>query len=218
MKRRKRKLFSLLLILISIPAFLHAQNVITGVVTESSSGDPLPGVNVLVEGTSIGTITDIEGKFSLQVEDPEAVLVFSYVGYISQHLPLGGATSVEVTLHQDILSLEELVVIGYGTQKKSDLTGSVAVVNTENLAKIESSDIAKVLQGQTAGVQVFGGGEPGAVQQVQIRGIGTFGNTEPLYVIDGVPIAPTKKLIFQDKAFNLRTMHRVMVLMLLQVV
>lgn len=194
MKRRKRKLFSLLLVLISIPVFLHAQTEITGVVTEATSGDPLPGVNVVVEGTSIGTITDVEGNFSIQVEDPEAVLVFSYVGFITENISLGGETYVEVTLVPDILSLDELVVVGYGTQKKSDLTGSVAVVNTENLAKIESADIAKVLQGQTAGVQVFGGGEPGAVQQVQIRGIGTFGKTEPLYVIDGVPIAPATKI------------------------
>jgi len=203
MKRRKRKLLSLLLILMAIPAFLHAQNVITGVVTESSSGEPLPGVNVVVEGTAIGTITDIEGKYSLQVEDPEATLVFSYVGFITENIPLEGATTIDITLIPDILSLDELVVIGYGTQKKSDLTGSVAVVNTENLDKIQSSDIAKVLQGQTAGVQVYGGGEPGAVQKVQIRGIGTFQHSDPLYVIDGVPIAPpttTTGIQFENNA------------------
>jgi TonB-linked SusC/RagA family outer membrane protein len=192
MRRNNKRLCPLILILIFLlSGLVQAQNItVTGTVTESSTGQPMPGVNIIIQGTITGTITDVDGNYSIQVDNPNAVLVFSSVGYLTKTYSLNGATVVNIQMDQDVLSLEELVVIGYGTQKKSDLTGSVAVVNTDDLAKIASNDIAKVLQGQTAGVQVFGGGEPGAIQRVQIRGIGTFGKTEPLYVIDGVPIAP----------------------------
>lgn len=184
-----------LILVFLIPGLLQAQNItVTGTVTESIAGDPMPGVNIIIQGTSTGTITDVEGNYTILADDPNAVLVFSFVGYLTETYTLDGATVVNIQMAQDILSLDELVVIGYGTQKKSDLTGSVAVVNTEDLEKIASNDIAKILQGQTAGVQVFGGGEPGAIQRVQIRGIGTFGNTEPLYVIDGVPVASSTNI------------------------
>lgn len=197
-----RKFCSIQLIFLLIPGLAMAQHTVTGRVTELNSGDPLPGVNIIVQGTSIGTITDIDGNYSLDAGDPNATLEFSYVGFLTETFELNGATTADMAMVEDILSLDELVVIGYGTQKKQDLTGSVAVVNTENLEKIQSSDIAKVLQGQTAGVQVFGGGEPGAVQQVQIRGIGTFGATEPLYVIDGVPIAPANNINISGPSFQ----------------
>jgi TonB-dependent starch-binding outer membrane protein SusC len=196
------KLCSMMLILLLIPGLAMAQHVVTGKVTELNSGEPLPGVNIVVKGTSTGTISDIEGNYSLDVGDPNATLEFSYVGYLTENFELNGATVADMRMTMDILSLDELVFIGYGTQKKQDLTGSVAVVNTENLEKIQSSDIAKVLQGQTSGVQVFGGGEPGAVQQVQIRGIGTFGVTEPLYVIDGVPIGASTNINLSGPSFQ----------------
>ena len=194
--KRKRKLCSLLLILLFIPGLIYAQIKVTGTVTESETGEPLPGVNIMVQGTTTGTITDIQGKFSLEVDDPDAVLILSYVGYLTVTYPLSGATSVEIGLTQDILSLDELVVIGYGTARKRDLTGSVAVVNTEAIEKIEASDISKLLQGQAAGVQVTGSGEPGATPKVKIRGPGSFGNTEPLYVVDGVPLANSTNVNF----------------------
>lgn len=184
------KLCSIQLILFLIPGLAMAQHVVTGKVTELNSGEPLPGVNIVVQGTNTGTISDIDGNYSIDVGDPNAVLEFSYVGYLSEEFELNGATTADMAMTEDILSLEELVVVGYGTQKKGDLTGSVAVVNTEDLEKIESNNIAKILQGQTPGVQVFGSGEPGAIPKVQIRGVGSFNNTDPLYVIDGVPIAP----------------------------
>jgi TonB-linked SusC/RagA family outer membrane protein len=163
--------------------------VIKGTILDATTKTALPGVNIVEQGTSNGTVTDMNGVYSIEVAGPSSVLEFSFVGYLSETIQTGGRTQIDVILIEDITKLDEVVVIGYGTQKKSDLTGAVSVVNTADLEKIKSNDISKLLQGQTSGVQVFGGGEPGAMQKVQIRGIGTFGFTEPLYVIDGVPIA-----------------------------
>lgn len=186
-------LFNIFLLFI-LTGTVNAQVTIKGTVKEESSGNPLPGASVTIKGTTSGTITDVNGKFTLNVDDPNAELVISFVGYLSETLALKGQQEIAVSLVEDIYLLQEAVVIGYGVQKKSDLTGSVSVINNENLQKIASTDISKALQGQTSGVQVFGGGEPGAVQKVQIRGIGSFGNTEPLYVIDGVPVASTTNI------------------------
>jgi TonB-dependent SusC/RagA subfamily outer membrane receptor len=134
-------------------------------------------------------VTNLDGDYVLNVDNPNVVLSFSYVGYSTQEIPLAGRTTLDVALAEEVISLEELVVVGYGTQKKSDLTGAVSVVNTENLAKIYSNDISKVLQGQASGVTVHSSGEPGANPQIKIRGIGSFRNNAPLYVIDGVPVA-----------------------------
>ncbi len=175
---------------------------VRGTVSDVNTGEGLPGVNIVETGTSNGTVTDQDGRYSIEVASQSAVLEFSYVGYVGETVQVSGQQEINLTMVEDIVALQELVVIGYGTQRKSDLTGSVAVVNTENLDKIESSDIAKLLQGQTAGVQVFGAGEPGAIQRVQIRGIGTFGNTEPLYVIDGVPIANATKLDYSGRSLE----------------
>ncbi len=191
------KLCALLFILTLIsPELLHAQNTVTGKVTDSSNGEPLTGVNIVIKGTTQGTVTNLEGEFILEVDDPNAELVFSYVGYLTETYLLKGTTNVELAMVQDLLSLEELVVIGYGTARKSDLTGSVAVINTENFEKIQASDVSKLIQGQAAGVSVTGSGEPGAVAKVKIRGIGSFGNTEPLYVVDGVPLANATTVTF----------------------
>jgi len=191
MRRIIKQLSLLKLILIFLlPGLVKAQTImVTGTVTESVSDSPLPGVHILIQGTSTGTLTDAEGNFSIQINNPNAVLVFSFIGYLTESYALKGATVMNVQLNQDILSLDELVVIGYGTTRKQDLTGAVAVVDAENLERIEGNDISRLLQGQAAGVQVSGSGEPGAIPKVKIRGIGSFGNTEPLYVVDGVPIA-----------------------------
>lgn len=164
---------------------------VTGKISDATTGAGLPGVNVVEKGTTNGTITDLNGTYSIIVAGPSSELEFSFIGYVSESVDVGERTEINMSLVEDIMQLDELVVIGYGTQRKSDLTGSVSVVNTENLEKITSNSIARVLQGQTPGVQVFGSGEPGAIPRVQIRGVGTFGNTEPLYVIDGVPVAST---------------------------
>jgi TonB-linked SusC/RagA family outer membrane protein len=196
------------LFLLFTSAVIYSQGVtVTGKISDATTGAGLPGVNVVEKGTANGTITDLNGTYIITVANPSSELEFSFVGYVTESVEVGEQTEINMNLVEDIMQLDELVVIGYGTQRKSDLTGSVSVVNTENLEKITSNSIAKVLQGQTPGVQVFGSGEPGAIPRVQIRGVGTFGNTEPLYVIDGVPIANTtninvsgQSMLFEDHA------------------
>lgn len=161
---------------------------VQGRITDAATGDPLPGVNIVIQGTTIGAVTNLNGDFTIDVESADDNLVFSFVGYITQVIPLNGRTTFEIALEEDIISIEELVVIGYGTQRKSDLTGAVSIVNTDDIGRVHSNDISKVLQGQAAGVTVHSSGEPGANPQIKIRGIGSFRNNAPLYVIDGVPV------------------------------
>ena len=184
----KASFISVMLVMLT-SGLISAQAIkVTGTVTDAKSGQPLPGVNIAVEGTSTGTITDIEGQYSITVSDPNATLVFSFVGYVTDNISISNRTTIDVAMVEDIMSLDQVVVVGYGTQKKSDLTGAVSVVNTENMNKVTSNDISKVLQGQASGVQVHSSGEPGAVPIVNIRGIGSFTDASPLYVVDGVPV------------------------------
>jgi TonB-linked SusC/RagA family outer membrane protein len=177
-----------LLLLFNVTISSGQGHTVTGTITDATTGAGLPGVNIVEKGTTNGTITNEEGNYSINVATPSAELEFSYVGYLTETVQVGGQQTINFGMIEDIMQLEELVVVGYGSQRKSDLTGSVSVVNAEDLHKIASPNIAKVLQGQTPGVQVYSGGEPGAVPKVQIRGIGTFLHSDPLYVIDGVPI------------------------------
>jgi TonB-dependent starch-binding outer membrane protein SusC len=165
-------------------AYAQVRNV-NGTVT-SDAGEGLPGVNIQIKGTSQGTISDINGQFSLSVPANAEALIFSFVGYMAQEVAIGNRTSFNVTLVTDLKSLEEIVVVGYGTQRKQDVTGSVASVNTSNIEKIATPDMARALQGQVAGVTVQTSGEPGTAPNVKIRGVGSFGFTGPLYIVDGV--------------------------------
>ena len=159
------------------------QRTVTGVVTDTK-GEPLLGVNVIVKGTTNGTITDLDGKFSLEVE-PNAILVISYIGYVTQQTPVTG-TSMKIALKEDTQNLDEVVVVGYGTQQKKDITGSVAVVDTEQLLASSGSSATQQLQGKAAGVQIGTNGAPGSATMVRIRGINSINDNGPLYVIDGV--------------------------------
>jgi len=160
---------------------------ISGTVRDDD-GQPLPGVTVKIKGTTQGTQTDINGNYSLESADENAILVFSFVGYQTQEIVFDGKNPINVKLTPEVRSLADVVVVGYGSVKKKDLTGSVAVVNIENAKKTATYDVAKMLQGQVAGVSVQGSGEPGGYVQIKIRGIATFGNNSPLFVIDGVPV------------------------------
>jgi TonB-dependent starch-binding outer membrane protein SusC len=161
---------------------------ITGTVT-SVSGESMPGVNVLLKGTTNGTTTDAEGRFSLAVPQPDAVLVFSFIGYISQEISLNGRSVVDVVLVEDVKTLEEVVVVGYGTRAKRDVTTSISTLNAEKIAKLVPSSPELLMQGQMSGVQVIGNqGNPNARPTVRIRGTNTWGITDPLYVIDGIPV------------------------------
>ena len=135
------------------------------------------------------TVTDVDGKFTLSVSSEAEILVFSYVGYLSQETEIGDKTVFDILLTEDIQQLDEVVVIGYGTQKKTDLTGSIATVTGAELAKESVAGLDQALQGRAAGVHVTqSSGRPGAAINVKIRGVGTVNNTEPLYVVDGMPM------------------------------
>ena len=148
---------------------------------------PLIGVNIIVKGTSTGTVTDFDGKFQLSVPE-NSVIQFSFIGYIDQEVVVGNQTDFSIILKEDVQGLNEVVVVGYGVQKKSDLTGAVASVKAEDLAKTPSSNPVNSLQGKVAGVTITKfGGAPGSGSSITIRGFGTVGNNDPLYIIDGLP-------------------------------
>ncbi len=161
--------------------------IVTGRVT-SENGEALPGVNILIKGTTIGVVTDVEGRYKINVPEDATILVFSYVGYITEEVDIAGRTTVDFILTPDIETLSEIVVVGYGTQKKSDLTGAVASVTSEEVKALTISNPTLSLQGRVAGVNVqSNGGAPGAGVSVVIRGAGTInGSLDPLYVVDGV--------------------------------
>jgi TonB-dependent starch-binding outer membrane protein SusC len=182
-------LLTLALLVLPI-AHLRAQNnqVVTGKVT-SDTGEDLPGVSVLVKGSATGTSTDANGKFSIQVSE-EATLVFSFIGMKTTEVNVGQQTVINVTMTSDIAQLEEVVVVGYGTQKKTDVTGSVASVSSKEIKSTPITGLAQAMQGRAAGVQVSQiSSAPGGGVSVRIRGGNSLrGNNEPLYVIDGFPI------------------------------
>lgn len=166
------------------------EKTVSGKVTSASDGMALPGVNVIVKGTDRGAATDFEGMYTIQAS-PEDVLVFSYLGFLPVEVVVGDQPTINVQMEDDTTSLTEVVVVGYGTQKKSDLTGSVSVVDTEEMTKQASSDVTQMMQGRVAGVSITSDGQPGAAPSVRIRGVATFGigaSAEPLYVVDGVPV------------------------------
>ncbi len=165
---------------------LIAQNTtITGTVT-AADGGTLPGATVQIKGTTVGTITDINGRYTIEAA-PEDVLVVSFVGYTTKEIMVGSKTTVDFIMEPDIMAIEEIVVIGYGTVQKSDLTGAVSSIKSEDLVKVQSNNVLQSLQGKVAGVQVSSAsGEPGQSPIVRIRGQGTFNNANPIYVVDGV--------------------------------
>ncbi|WP_421795199.1 SusC/RagA family TonB-linked outer membrane protein [Haliscomenobacter sp.] len=164
-----------------------AQRSIGGKVVDVA-GNPLIGASVIVKGTTNGTYTDDSGAFSLTIEGQSPALIVSYLGYRTKEVALTGAeTNVSVTLEESDLALEEVLVTGYSTQQKKDLTGAVSVVKTKDLLSVPAGNFQQQLAGRAAGVVVGDNGEPGSPVSIRIRGVGTFGNNDPLYVIDGVP-------------------------------
>jgi TonB-linked SusC/RagA family outer membrane protein len=150
-------------------------------------GEGLAGVSVTLRGTTSGTTTDANGNFEISVPDANAVLVFSYVGYAAQEVTVGGRTTINITLQSSASELESVVVVGYGAQRKVDVTGSVAQVKGADISKQPSPNPISALQGRVAGVQVTNSGAPGASPEIRIRGLGTvYGSATPLYVVDGV--------------------------------
>jgi len=165
---------------------VFAQNVVTGKVTSSDDGAPLPGVSVLIKGTTKGTATDTDGVFSIAASSGD-VLVFSFIGYAAQEASVGSQTSINIILAPDLQELAEVVVVGYGTVKKTDLTGSVGLVDNEQLVKRGTVGAVEAMQGQVAGVDISSSnGRPGSNFNIQIRGVQSVQGGQPLYVVDGV--------------------------------
>lgn len=171
---------------------------ITGVVTDTSLGDPIPGVTVLVRGTTRGSVTDIDGKYSIQASSDE-FLVFSFIGYRPETQQVGNRDVVNISLSEDVSNLNEVVVTGYQVQKRSDLTGAISIVDMDDSRDIPSGSTLQNLQGRVPGLYIQASGTPsGAASSVNIRGVNTLGNTNPLYVIDGVPTTDPNIFQFMD--------------------
>jgi TonB-dependent starch-binding outer membrane protein SusC len=176
---------ALLLMLASVA--LAQERVVSGKVTDEN-GSGMPGVNVLVKGTTTGTSTDVDGKYKISVPGDDAVLVFTFVGYASQEVTVGSRTVNDVALTPDVETLTELVVTGYAVQEKKDITGSVGVVKTSDLVSVPASNADQMIQGRVAGVTVVQSAVPGTAAIIRIRGFSALqGNSAPLYVVDGTP-------------------------------
>ncbi len=185
------KVFPLLLALFLCTA-MQAQDVtITGKVISADDLQGLPGVNVLVKGTTTGTVTDFDGNYSIKAPNGNSTLVFSYIGFTTQEIPLNGSSVIDVTMKEDAAALDEVVVVGYGTQIKRQVTGSVQTIDADDLADLPVSQVTQKLQGQVTGVQINQTtGKPGQGMSVRIRGqLSVSGGSDPLYVIDGFPIS-----------------------------
>ncbi|MCB0598293.1 MAG: TonB-dependent receptor plug domain-containing protein, partial [Phaeodactylibacter sp.] len=165
------------------------ERTVTGTVTSADDGLGIIGANILLKGTSTGTITDFDGKYELKVSGPEAVLVFSYTGMQTEEITVGSQSTVDLVMKASAELLEEVVVVGYGVQKKSVVTGAIASVSAEDIGQTPVLRVEQALQGRAPGVQVTNSsGQPGDAITVRIRGAGTTGNADPLYVVDGLPV------------------------------
>ena len=180
---------SSLILLLMLPMSFFAQQSLSGTVTESGTGLPVPGVNIIVKGTNNGTITDFDGNYTLTKLENENVLVFSFLGFTTKEIPFTGQATLNVQLEESQNALDEIVVIGYGTVKKSDATGSVTSITPKEFNKGAVVAADQLIQGKVAGIQVInGGGSPGEGAQIRIRSGSSLNATnDPLYVIDGVP-------------------------------
>ena len=180
-----KNLLLFLLLLCAFPFSILAQNKITGKITDTDH-NPLPGVNIVIKGTTEGTISDMDGNYSINASENDSLL-YSMVGMKSQSIAVGNRNVIDVTLAEEVTALDQIVVIGYGTVKKSDLTGAVSTVKGDDIANYTSSSPQQGLQGKVSGVQITStSGAPGAVPVVRVRGVGTFNNSSPIYVVDGV--------------------------------
>ena len=190
-------------------AFAQNQTV-RGRVTDEA-GTPVVGAGIMVQGTTVGTVSDLDGMYVLNQVPTNAVLEFSSIGYESQTVAVAGSSVINVVLREDTLLLDDVVVIGYGTQKKSVVTASIAKVSDDLLEKTSSIRVDDALKGLAAGVTVTSSsGQPGASSQVRIRGIGTINDSNPLYIVDGMPIeeaSTTSIPVISFPSKSSRTLH-----------
>lgn len=174
---------------------------VSGAVTDAATGEPIIGAGVIIKGTNTGTATGMDGRYALKLPAGNTVVVVSSIGYQSQTIDVAGKTQVDVQLKEDALQLEQVVVIGYGVQKKSDLTGAVASINTKEIGSIPVVNVSQALQGKASGIEIVqNSGAPGSSVSVRIRGMGTINNSDPLYVVDGIPMDDINFLSSDDVA------------------
>jgi TonB-linked SusC/RagA family outer membrane protein len=184
--------FSIILLLTVFPLKAQEDKLkVSGQVTDSESGLPLTGATIIVEGANIGAVTNVEGIYSIEAPSSRSVLQASFIGYQTQNETLSGRTSVNFALKPEAVELDEIAVVGYGVQKRSNITGAISSVKVENLENKSQLRLDQVLQGMSSGVFVSqSGGAPGSQPTVHIRGVGSISNTEPLYIIDGIRMSP----------------------------
>ena len=189
MKRIAAIITSMILVMLVIFP-ISAQTTLTGIVLDGSNGDePLLGVAIQAKGADVGAITDMDGRFSLALPMGVREVVVSYMGYVTQTVDVQGKSSIQVILREDNMQLDELVVVGYGTMKKRDMTGSLSQLKGDDMRKGGAIDIAHAIQGKIAGVQVQqSDGAPGGGMSILVRGANSFStSSQPLYIVDGVP-------------------------------
>jgi len=185
--KRWRLIVSLLFLLTSTASFAQQSKVSGSIIDEN--GAPVPGVTVVEKGTSNGTNSDNDGKYTLNVTGSGATLVFSFIGYKTEEVAVNNQTDIKVTLNPDIKALQEVVVTGYSVDQRRDITGAVSTVKAKALTIVPSGNVEQQLQGRVAGVTVITNGQPGTTSQIRVRGFGAFGGNEPLYVVDGLPVS-----------------------------
>jgi TonB-dependent SusC/RagA subfamily outer membrane receptor len=182
-------------------AAIKQEHEVKGTVMDANTGEPLPGVNIVEKGTQRGTATDQNGNYSLTVSGPDAVLVFSSIGYLSEEIDVAGQTTINLTLVESIEALDEIVVIGYGSVKKRELTGSVASLKEDDFNQGVFSDPVQLIQGKVAGLSIVrpNGGDPNSGFEVLLRGSSSVkGSLQPLIVVDGIPGGSLEALAPQD--------------------
>lgn len=181
----KFPLIAMLLVILTLPVAL-GQRTVSGTISDAETGEAIPGANVFKKGTTTGTISNLEGFYSIEVQQGD-VLAFSFIGYITQEISITDQVSLDVLMQAEITELDEIVIIGYGKMRKSEVTGAIASVDVEEIQKMPVPSAAQAIQGRAAGVQVVqNSGAPGDGVSIKIRGTGTINNSEPLYVVDGV--------------------------------
>ena len=176
-----------LIMLLCISTLVGAQHKLSGIVKAGGSDETLIGATIEEKGTTNGTITDIDGKYEISLSSANATIIVKYVGYTDVEVAVGGRSVIDVNLEESSIMIDQVVVVGYGVQKKSDLTGAVSSLKGKELERVTTPNIEQALQGKIPGVYVApASGQPGAGATIRIRGTGTLNNNNPLYVIDGM--------------------------------
>ena len=203
LKQRGKQMSMICLMMMSFSLVMAQERQVSGTILDNETGDAIPGVNVLIKGTTQGTVTDISGDYQI-LANPGDVLVYSSVGYVTQEIIVGNQNlagnqnTININLSPDIQALAEVVVTGYSVDDRRETTGSVSIVEPADLTAVPSGNVEQQLQGRVAGVTVITNGQPGTTSQVRIRGYGALGGNQPLYIVDGVPVQSTDFLSPDD--------------------